>query len=248
MRRILVLITILILSLCGYLYYQDHQNSDQYNQKVFDQVMSEKMETLYLQARNWKTPLNMEVKDNRLDGDYQVMSEFILSYWMDNIEARNRYLRQLDRANWDHFLSPARFEQDRKNGYLETTQMLSAVEKSTAEYQAKRNDIIEQAIQKVETLSINKKMRASMKEKLKLTRENSDEIALLQIEMEILKKAKEMFSMLKTYKWQNQNDTFMFAHDAQVRQFNILYAEVVEFQHQIDELKKQNARVFETDE
>lgn len=248
MRRVLILIAILVVSLCGYVYYLDRNDSDKVNRKAFDKVMSEKMEALYVQARNWRKPLNMKIEDDRLEGDYKVMSEFILKYWMDNIEARNSYLRQLDRADWDHFLSPNRFEKDRQTGYQQTTQMLSIVKKATTEYQNKHAQITNKALQEVETLDINKKMRASMKEKLELARQDNDEIALLHIEMQILEKAEQMFAMLKQYRWLKRNDTFLFEKDEQVRKFNILYAEILEFQQQIEELKKQNARVFEGDE
>lgn len=248
MRRILILITILVLSICGYVYYLDLNDSDKLNRKAFDTVMSEKMEQLYVQARNWKKPLSMQIEDNRLEGDYKVMSEFILKYWMDNIEARNSYLRQLDRADWDHFLSATRFEQDRKAAYQQTTQMLSIVKTATAEYKTKHEQIGTKALEDLATLDVNKNMRESMQEKLEVTRQDNDEIALLHIEMQILEKAEQMFAMLKKYKWVNKNDMFLFEKDEQVRKFNLLYAEVLEFQQQINELKKQNARFFEEDE
>lgn len=248
MRHILILITILILSICGYLYYLDRNDQEAMNRRVFDKVMSEKMENLYVQARNWKKPLSLNIQDHRLEGDYKVMSEFILKYWMDNIEARNSYLRQLERADWDHFLSTSRFEKDRKNAYQQTTLMLSVVKKATAEYKTKHEQITAQALVNLETLEVNKKMRESMREKLELTRQDNDQIALLHIEMQILEKANEMFAMLKQYKWISQNDMFLFEKDEQVRKFNLLYAEILEFQQQIEELKKQNARFFEADE
>ena len=248
MRRILIFITILIFSICGYVYYLDRNDADEMNRKAFDQVMSEKMESLYVQAGQWKKPLSMKIQDDRLDGDYKVMSEFILKYWMDNIEARNSYLRQLDRADWDHFLSPSRFDKDRKTGYQQTTQMLSIVKKATLDYKAKQEKITATAISELEQLKINKKMLASMREKLEATRLDNDQVALLQIEMQILEKANEMFAMLKQNQWIRQNDMYSFEHDEQVRKFNILYAEILEFQQQIDELKKQNARVFEAEE
>ena len=248
MRRTLILITLLIVSLCGYFFYQDHLNTKVSDQKVFDKVMTEKMETLYVQAKNWKKPITLNVEDDRLDGDYKIMSEFILNYWVDNIEARNSYLRQLDGAEWDQFLNIARLDKDRQQAYQQTKSMLSTVRKATTEFQAKNKAITEKAITDVESLEVNKKLKQSMSDKLKLTRDSSNELALLHIELEIMKRAEEMFEMLKSKKWIKKDDQILFEKDEDVRKFNVLYAEVNEFQTQIEELKKQNASVFESEE
>lgn len=245
MRRILILIFILVLSLCGYFFYHEKNQMKEVNREMFDKVMSEKMETLYAQARNWKQPLKMTVPDDRLEGDYKIMSEFILRYWMDNIEARNSYLRQLDQAQWDEFLNAERLEKDRKASYQQTHQMFNTVRKATTEYEKKHTQIFNQALTDVEALKVDSKMRDAMKEKLLHSHENNDETALLQIELQIIGKAEEMFALLRKNKWLRQGKTFLFAKDAQVRQFNILYAEILEFQAQIDELKRHNAKVFE---
>ena len=245
MRRILILIFILVVSLCGYFFYHEKNQIQAVNREMFDKVMSEKMETLYVQARNWKKPLQMTVSDDRLDGDYKVMSEFILQYWMDNIEARNSYLRQLDQAKWDEFLNAERLEKDRKGAYQQTHQMLNAVRKATTEYEKKHAQIFEKALVDVEGLNVDGKMREAMKQKLLHSREENDETALLQIELQIIGKAEEMFSLLRQHQWLRKGKTFLFAKDAQVRQFNVLYAEILEFQAQIDELKRKNANVFE---
>lgn len=245
MRRLLILIFILILSLCGYFFYHEKNQRAEVNREVFDKVMSEKVETLYVQARNWKQPLKMTVSDDRLAGDYKIMSEFILRYWMDNIEARNSYLRQLDQAQWDEFLNAERLEKDRKSSYQQTHQMFSTVSKATTEYQKKHEQIFTQALADVELLKVDNKIRDAMKEKLLHSREDNDETALLQIELQIIAKAEEMFSLLRQHKWLRKGKTFLFAKDVQVRQFNVLYAEILEFQAQIDELKRQNAKVFE---
>ena len=87
-----------------------------------------------------------------------------------------------------------------------------------------------------------------MSDKRKLTRGSSNELALLRIELEIMKRAEEMFEMLKSKKWIKKDDQILFEQDEDVRKFNVLYAEVNEFQTQIEELKKQNASVFESEE
>lgn len=248
MRRILILLTILVVSLSGYFLYQDYLDGRASERKVFDKVMTEKMEDLYVQAKNWKKPITLKVEDERLEGDYKIMSEFILKYWIDNIEARNSYLRQLDRAQWDQFLNLNRLEQDRKQAYQQTKLMLSTVRIATKEFQQKNKEISEKALENVETIEVNKKLRESMKAKLVRTQDASNEIALLHIELEIQNRADQMFEMLKTNKWVRQSDQILFDNDEDVRKFNVLYAEVAEFQQQIEEIKRQNASVFESDD
>ena len=248
MRRILVFIGLLVILFCGYVFYQDLGDKDQANREMFDTVMAQKMDQLYVQARHWSKPLTMEVSDQRLTGDYKIMSEFILTYWMDNVEARNSYLRQLDQAQWAHFLSASRFDLDRKNAYQQTKAMLSQVHKATDQFEQKRQYIAEKALVEIDNLQVKAAMRDAMKEKLEANLHNNDEIALLQIEKQILAKAEQMFEMLKTLKWLKNKDMFLFANDQQVQKFNILYAEILEFQQQIEELKQQNARFFEGDD
>lgn len=248
MRRILILLAILIVSLSGYFLYQDHLEGEATDRKVFDKVMTEKMEALYVQAKNWKKPITLNVEDERLEGDYKIMSEFILKYWIDNIEARNQYLRQLDRAEWDKFLDLDRLVKDRQQAFQQTKLMLSTVRKATNDFQSKNKNITEKAIADVESLEVNKKLKLSMSDKLKLTKDSSNEVALLHIELEILNRAEEMFEMLKTRKWVKQDNMILFEKDEDVRKFNVLYAEVNEFQQQIEELKRQNASVFESDD
>ena len=247
MRRILIVLLILILSLCGYFLYHEKNQKKEINKEMFDQVMSEKMEKLYVQARNWQKPLSLPVEDNRLEGDYKIMSEFILKYWMDNIEARNSYLRQLEKAKWNEFLDAERLDQDRAQAYQQSNKMLGEVLSATVDNKKKQASIYANAIVQVDELKVNNTLRQSMKEKLVLSHANNDETALLQIERQIIEKAEQMMNMLKTHKWVRQGKTFLFTNDEQVRDFNILYAEILEFQAQIDELKKQNASVFEMD-
>lgn len=247
MRRILIVLFILVLSLCGYFLYQEKNKKNEVNKEVFDQVMSEKMEKLYVQARSWQKPLNLPVEDARLEGDYKILSEFVLTYWMKNIEARNHYLRQLDQAKWREFLNAERLEKDRKKAYQQSNQMLIDVRQATADFEKTQASIYAAALVQIDELDMNRELRESMKEKLIFSRENNDEMALLQIERQIIEKAEQMLTMLKTYKWKRQDKIFLFEKEEQVRQCNVLYAEILEFQAQIDQLKKQNASVFETD-
>lgn len=247
MRRILTVLSLLLLAIGGYFLYQNHLQDKQSNRAMFDMVMNEKMDLLYVQAKNWKKPINLKIEDQRLEGDYKVLSEFILRYWVDNIEARNDYLRQLDRAEWGQFLNIERLDKDRAQGYTQTKAVLRAVRQITTEFKTKNQQISTQALMDVETLKIHKALAKSMTEKLQLTQNSSNEIALLHIELEILDRAEEMFELLKTRKWLRQGNMILFEKDVDVRKFNLLYAEVNEFQQQIEDLKKQNASVLESE-
>ena len=71
--------------------------------QMFDVVMTEKMNQLYDQAQDWSKPVQLDIHDKRLAGHYKQISEFLLSYWIQNINARNAYLRELKAAKWDTF-------------------------------------------------------------------------------------------------------------------------------------------------
>ena len=48
-------------------------------------------------------PVQLDIQDKRLAGHYKQVSEFLLSYWVQNVNARNEYLRELKAAKWDTF-------------------------------------------------------------------------------------------------------------------------------------------------
>ncbi len=64
----------------------------------------EKPEQIFVQAQDWSKPIQIDLQDNRLDGDYQIMASFVLSHMVQSAEARNSYLRELKALNWDQFL------------------------------------------------------------------------------------------------------------------------------------------------
>lgn len=244
MRRLLILFILLIVAVCGYFYYQNYDQQDHENREVFDVVMAEKMQGLYVQARNWSKPIKFDVHDERLSGDYKIMSEFILNFWIQNIEARNTYIRELDRLKWRDFLSTERFEHDRKRNYVQTKTMLIGVKNASEEFKRKHESISKDSLVNVDALNVKSSLKKAMKTKLELTQNDNDQLAMLNIELQILDKAEAMFAMLQKYKWAKRGKTFLFAKDEQVAEFNILYSEILEYQAQIDQLKKQNANVF----
>lgn len=92
MRRILMILGVIVVCIGAFFIYQN--NSKQrtiQNQKMFDVVMAEKMRELYIQAQDWSTPVQLEVEDDRLSGDYQLMSEFLLNYWKESRKITNSY-------------------------------------------------------------------------------------------------------------------------------------------------------------
>lgn len=246
MRLILVAMLVAIVSLAAYCAHAENEKEVQIQREKFDVVMSEKIEQLYIQAKNWKEPLTLTVEDERLEGDYKILSEFVLKYWMDNIESRNQYLRELDQAKWDEFLNVRRLEQDKKNKYQNTEQMFVQVKKIQQEYQIRYDSIYAEAIHTLNELPLKADLRDPMKEKLAHSRENNNEQALFALEIKIMHKAEEMFEFLKKYEWQRRNTMFLFKDDKTVNQFNQLYRELNKLQGEIDQLKNQNAEVIES--
>lgn len=58
-------------------FYQHYQQQRVLNnQKMFDVVMSEKMRALYMQAQDWSTPVQLDIHDDRLSGDYKKCQSF----------------------------------------------------------------------------------------------------------------------------------------------------------------------------
>ena len=96
MRRFLLFAAVIVICISSFFFYQYHVQQKAANtEQMFEVVMAEKMRELYDQAQDWSKPVQMNVHDDRLSGDYKLMSEFLLNYWMQNVEARNHYLRQL---------------------------------------------------------------------------------------------------------------------------------------------------------
>ena len=246
MRLILVSVLVVIISLAAYCAHAENERDDQVQREKFDVVMSEKIEQLYIQAKNWKEPLTLKVEDERLEGDYKVLSEFVLKYWMDNIESRNQYLRELDQAKWDEFLNVQRLEQDKKSKYQNTEQMFIQVKKIQEDYQKRYDLIYAEAIDDLNQLDLQANLRSSMQEKLEHSREKNNEQALFALEIQIMHKAEEMFEFLKKHEWQRRNTMFLFKDDETVNRFNQLYRELNNLQGEIDKLKSQNAQVIQS--
>lgn len=249
MRRIFLVLGIVIVvlaSIAGVLFYQ-HQSvkNEEANRQMFDVVMTDKMSQLYEQAQDWSKPVQLNVHDDRLKGDYKILSEFLLNYWMGNIETRNRYLRELKAVKWDQFLDVDRLDADRKNSYKETEHMLKVAHQVTAQYQQQNLQNKKEALAKLKSLSIDSSLRHSLQAKLEQNLKVDKENSLILLELQILNKADAMFEMLKKYPWQKMNGKILFPKDEQVKQFNDLYQDILKLNAEIELKKEQNAEMLE---
>lgn len=246
MRRFLLFVLVVVLGIGSFFLYQHHlQQRAANNKQMFEVVMAEKMRTLYDQAQDWSTPVQLDIHDDRLSGDYKLMSEFLLNYWMQNVEARNRYLRALKAANWDTFLDVERLDRDGKQDYKETEQMLADVRKASAEYEQARHQIQASSMQQAKSLAIHNEMRQSLQAKLESNLKADKAHDIFPIEQQIIEKAQAMFDMLKKQQWQRKDKMILFRESAQVKKFNTLYQDVLKLNSKMEKIKRKNAEVLE---
>lgn len=242
MRRVMIFIAVVILAIAALVFFR--QNTEQRlaaDRATFDLVMNEKMRALYSQAQDWSAPLQFDVTDPRLNGDYKILAEFVLNYWVENIEVRNTYLRELKAVKWDQFLDVDRLDQDRKNKYQQTDQMLKTAHQVTEHYQQQSAQNKQAALEHAKTLPIDETMREGLLEKLEHNLKVDQESALIVLELQVLDKADAMLAMLKKYPWQKQDGKILFPENAQVKQFNQLYQDVLKLNAKIEKKKQQNA-------
>ncbi len=246
MRRFLLFAAVIVICISSFFFYQYHVQQKVANtEQMFEVVMAEKMRELYDQAQDWSKPVQMNVHDDRLSGDYKLMSEFLLNYWMQNVEARNHYLRQLKAANWDTFLDVERLDQDRQQAYKDTEQMLREVRKISTEYERKRQQIQTDSLEQAKSLAIHNEMRKSLQVKLEHNLKVDKAHDIFPIEQQIIEKAQAMFDMLKTYPWQKQDKMILFQETIQVKKFNSLYQDVLRLNAKMEKIKKSNVEVLD---
>ncbi|MDR0236642.1 hypothetical protein [Acinetobacter sp.] len=246
MRRILIVFGIIFLAIIGFFYY-DHTSikNEEANRQAFDLVMTDKMRQLSEQAQDRSKPVNIDIHDARLKGEYKILSEFLLKYWIKNIDTRNSYLNQLAAAKWDHFLDVNRLDADRKQNYVETSQMLLTVRQAMQQYQQNNMKNKNEALTELKKSTLRKDLKKPLQDKLEQSAQLDPENALILNELQILGKAETMFDMLKKYQWQKQGNQILFKEDAQVKQFNQLYQDVLKLNSQINQKKEQNAEVLQ---
>lgn len=246
MRRILLLIGIILLAIMGFFYYDHHAvKNEELNRQAFDTVMTEKMRLLSEQAQDRSKAVNIDIHDPRLKGDYKKLSEFLLSYWSKNIDTRNAYLNQLANAKWDHFLDVNRLDADSKQNYVESTQMLATVKQAMQQYQQHNIENKKQALVQLQAMDLRADLKKPLLDKMGQSTQVDPENALILNELQILAKAETMLDMLKKYPWQKKDGQILFKEDVQVKQFNVLYQDVLKLNSQINSKKEQNAEVLD---
>ncbi|MEO4207838.1 hypothetical protein [Acinetobacter pittii] len=249
MRRVLIAIAslIVITSIIFFTYQHIKQQQAKDSSQMFDVVMTEKMNQLYEQAQDWSKPVQLDIHDKRLAGHYKQISEFLLSYWIQNINARNAYLRELKAAKWDTFLNVDRLDLDKKQKFVETEKMLADVRMASDKYQTEYEKIHKTFLAKVQELSVDTEMRQLLEMKLGTQQKADQDHAIFMIELQILDKAEEMFKLLKNYEWQKKDQMILFHENAQVKMFNGLYQDVLKLNAKIEKIKKKNVAALEGD-
>jgi len=249
MRRVLIAIAslVVITSIIFFTYQHIKQQQAKDSSQMFDVVMTEKMNQLYDQAQDWSKPIQLDIHDKRLAGHYKQISEFLLSYWIQNINARNEYLRELKAAKWDTFLNVDRLDLDKKQKYVETEKMLADVRMASDKYQTQYEKIHKTFLAKVQELSVDAEMRQLLEMKLGSQQKADQDHAIFMIELQILDKAEEMFKLLKNYPWQKKDQMILFHENAQVKKFNQLYQDVLKLNAKVEKIKKRNVAALEGD-
>ncbi|MGB9038724.1 MAG: hypothetical protein WCC23_09475 [Acinetobacter calcoaceticus] len=247
MRRVLIAIAslVVITSIIFFTYQHIKQQQAKDSSQMFDVVMTEKMNQLYDQAQDWSKPIQLDIHDKRLAGHYKQISEFLLSYWIQNINARNEYLRELKAAKWDTFLNVDRLDIDKKQKYVETEKMLVDVRTASDKYQTQYEKIHKTFLAKVQELSVDAEMRQLLEMKLGSQQKADQDHAIFMIELQILDKAEEMFKLLKNYPWQKKDQMILFHENAQVKKFNQLYQDVLKLNAKVEKIKKRNVAALE---
>ncbi|MEQ1343539.1 hypothetical protein [Acinetobacter seifertii] len=249
MRRILIAIAglVVIAAIVFFSYQHIKQQQAKDSSEMFDVVMSEKMSELYEQAQDWSKPVQLDIHDKRLAGHYKQVSEFLLNYWVQNVNARNEYLRELKAAKWDTFLNVDRLDLDKKQKYAETEKMLADVRKASDKYQSEYESIHKTFLAKIQELSVDADTRQLLEMKLGTQQKADQDHAIFVIELQILDDAEEMFKLLKNYSWQKKDHMILFHENAQVKKFNELYQHVLKLNAKIESIKKKNVAALENE-
>lgn len=241
MPRIFLILGLATAAVFGGLFYQYHvQQQESAQLEQYQKVLYEKTDLIYAQAKDWNTPIEVDVSDARLQGDYEVMANFVLSQMIQSAEARNAYLRELKAIHWDDFLNIQRLSKDKKQDYQETDLMLQQAHALATEYQVKIEQAQQNALEQAKQLPIQSRYRQQLAENLRESAKQNEALALFEIEKQVLEKADQIFLVLKNNRWENKNNTFMFYDDKALKQFNTLYQEVVKLNSQMQQIQQQN--------
>lgn len=240
MPRVFMIIAGVVLAVLIWLFYQNSvEQKQQADLQEYETVLEEKTGSILQQAQDWSKPIQIDLEDDRLDGDYAVMAQFILGQMRDRAEARNQYLRDLKAANWDRFLDIDRLAKDQAQDYKETEAMLKRVHEIVDGYEQTIQQRATQQLEQVKQLDIKNRYRQQLADNLKANQQQDNAHAIFEIEKQSLAKADQLFLVLKNNKWEKKNQTFMFYEDAPLKQFNKLYQEIVQLNQQMTQVDQQ---------
>lgn len=241
MPRIFIILACATVLVFGWMFYQySAQQKEAAQFDAYQVVLLEKTEQIFKQAQNWEKPIEIDLSDARLKGDYKVMSDFILGQMVQRAEARNQYIRDLKALNWDKFLDIDRLVKDKKNNYQETEQMLQQVHAVVDAYEQKTTQQEENALEQAKHLPVKNIFRQQMTQSLRDSRDSDESHALFDLEKQSLAKADEIFKVIKANKWEKKNKLFMFYEDEPLKQFNQLYSEMLQLNTQMDQIRQKN--------
>ncbi len=241
MPRIFVILGCATVLVFGWMFYQySVQQKEVAQLETYQTVLMEKTEKIFQQAQHWDKPIQVDVTDTRLTGDYKVMSDFILSQMIQRAESRNQYVRDLKALNWDKFLDIDRLLADKKNQYQETKQMLQQVHAVVDAYEQKATQQEENALEQAKHLPVKNVFRQQIAQSLRESRDSDESHALFELEKQSLAKADEIFKVIQDNKWEKKNNLFMFYEDAPLKQFNQLYKEILQLNTHMDEIRQKN--------
>ncbi|ENV13941.1 hypothetical protein F965_01045 [Acinetobacter schindleri NIPH 900] len=246
MPRVFMVLAGATLVVFAWLFYQyTAQQQEEAELIEYETVLNEKTAEIFEQAQDWSKPIQLDIEEDRLDGDYAVMAEYVLGQMRDRAEERNQYLRDLKAANWEHFLDIDRLEKDQAQGYKETETMLKQVHQIVQNYEQTIQRREESQIEQVKRLDIKQRYRQQLAQNLKSTQQESDAYAIFAIEKQSLAKADQLFALLKKYKWEKRNRMFMFHDEKAVQPFIALYKDIENLNKQMQQIKTKNQKIVE---
>lgn len=241
MPRILIILTAATVLIFGGMFYQYREQQKEADQlQLYQTVLLEKTELIFKQAQDADQPIQVNVTDPRLQGDYQVMANFVLSQMIQNAEARNAYIRQLKALDWDRFLDIDRLAADKKQDYEATADMLKNVHAAVESYAQKMQQFEQNSLEQAKNLPIKSRYRHQLIQSLRESQQSDDSQALYALEQQSLAKADAIFLVLKNNKWEKKGKTFMFYEDAPLAQFNALYKEISALNQQMRQVTAEN--------
>ena len=182
----------------------------------------------------------MDTADPRLQGDYQVMADFVLRQMMQSAEVRNQYIRELKALDWDRFLDIERLAADKKQNYQATQEMLKNVHAVTDAYALKTAQLEQNSLEQAKSLPIKSRYRQQLAQSLRDSQHSDEVHGLFELEKQSLAKAEAIFAVLKNNRWEKRGKLFMFYEDEPLQQFNALYQEILALNKQMKRVSVQN--------